>query len=227
MCRVSATDANATDFCPARRAHARSQRQRLLACRLLYEVIYEVFHEQWYCAAGAQQPGMAVLRRLLEQVSLEAFCRLYLGRMWPVPRELWQPLRYPAHTQQSLLGGQRHASLPATPCFNRLLATQRGKRRSSGLLSSPDPDIWPQAYKMLLWQINIMIFYIPQFNYLSLFWLMAGSERRRHRGVRRRAGRVPAGDAVGAAARGRHVPRLRVPRSVYFRRPSCGRALML
>ncbi len=64
-CHLLSRDANVFGL----RFACRVQQPLLLVCRLLFEVLYEVFHEQWYCASRAQQPGMAVLRKLFEQVN--------------------------------------------------------------------------------------------------------------------------------------------------------------
>ena len=55
---------------PACQRHAMSQQQRLLLCRNLFWVIAQL------ASGGGERPGMIVLRKLLEQVTMQSPCSL-------------------------------------------------------------------------------------------------------------------------------------------------------
>ncbi len=55
-------------LCGDLQTHAWSQQERLLACRLFTHIFVNLFKEQFEGASGAQQPGVAVLQTMAQQV---------------------------------------------------------------------------------------------------------------------------------------------------------------
>ena len=115
-----------------------SQLRRLLVRRLLNNVLYNLFHEQWYGSGGAQKPGMAAVQRLLEQVNPAAACG-------PVSRPNCNTLAVAAPflgAAHRAAGHSRAGSVRCDPrlMISHLLATQHGCSLQPGL-TWPRPQL--------------------------------------------------------------------------------------
>ncbi len=160
-------------------------------CRLLFKVLYNIFMEQWYDISAPQQPGVVVVRTLLEQV---------------IPGPAYQPEQdtaarmsccspsVPDCTGQRWVGSYRCNK----PLLNRPLAMQLG------YLPLPLPHLTPTLLTGCTW----------------VRCLTTGSERQLRGVLRSCAGRLSARHTIGAGACEGHMPGVRVRCSVCSRRPS-------